>query len=208
MGSRVRGIGMSDSDEEELDKETLGRKAAEELPPEKLQEFKDIFSFFDRDGGGSIGAEELEQVMKTFGWSPKDEELKEMVNVIDQDGDGDINFHEFVWLMTRDFKDGDIEDEIREAFRVFDKEGNGFISTPDLMEIMQTIGDVLSLEETEEMIAQADFDGDGNVNYEEFVGMIFKGTFGDSDTVDDKEEKKAKNAKRTAGKSKYGDPYM
>ena len=26
---------------------------------------------------------------------------QEMVNVIDQDGDGDINFHEFVWLMTR-----------------------------------------------------------------------------------------------------------
>ena len=41
------------------------------------------------------------QVMKTFGWSPKEEELKEMVNVIDQDGDGDISFNEFVWLMTR-----------------------------------------------------------------------------------------------------------
>ena len=27
----------------------------------------------------------------------------------------------------------------------------------------------------QEMIAEADIDGDGNVNYEEFVGMIFKG---------------------------------
>ena len=25
------------------------------------------------------------------------------------------------------------------------------------------------------MIAEADIDGDGNVNYEEFVGIIFKG---------------------------------
>ena len=25
------------------------------------------------------------------------------------------------------------------------------------------------------MVAEADIDGDGNVNYEEFVGMIFKG---------------------------------
>ena len=41
------------------------------------------------------------QVMRTFGWSPTEEELKDMVNVIDQDGDGDINFNEFVWLMTR-----------------------------------------------------------------------------------------------------------
>ena len=38
-------------------------QAAEKLSPEKLQEYKDVFSFFDRDGGGSIGAEELEQVM-------------------------------------------------------------------------------------------------------------------------------------------------
>jgi Ca2+-binding EF-hand superfamily protein len=27
----------------------------------------------------------------------------------------------------------------------------------------------------QEMIAEADIDGDGNVNYKEFVGMIFKG---------------------------------
>ena len=111
-----------------------------------LKEYKDIFSFFDRDGGGSIGAEEFDQVMRTFGWEPKEEELKEMVSVIDQDGDGDISFNEFVWLMTRsgfeslqgftknspiirDFNDGDIEDEIREALRMFDKEGNGFITS-------------------------------------------------------------------------------
>ena len=82
-----------------------------------------------RDGGGSIGEEELGKVMKTFGWDPKEEELKvhvevdsldsdtleiwytnlcralnsiqEMVSVIDQDGDGDISFNEFVWLMTK-----------------------------------------------------------------------------------------------------------
>ena len=37
--------------------------------------------------------------------------------------------------VSREFKDGDIENEIREAFRVFDKEGNGFITSQDLMEV-------------------------------------------------------------------------
>ena len=114
-----------------------------------------------------------------------------MVNVIDQDGDGDINFNEFVWLMTRcytfrvkyvidfltnvrEFHDSEIEDEIREAFRVFDKEGNGFISTTELAYVMQNIGEVLSEEETDELINEADIDGDGNVNYEEFVAMLFR----------------------------------
>ena len=73
----------------------------ERLGEEELAKYREIFSYFDRDGGGSIGAEELAQVMRTFGWSPTEEELKDMVNVIDQDGDGDISFNEFVWLMTR-----------------------------------------------------------------------------------------------------------
>ena len=46
-------------------------QAIEQLSPDKLREFRDIFSFFDRDGGGSIGAEEFETVMRTFGWNPK-----------------------------------------------------------------------------------------------------------------------------------------
>ena len=37
------------------------------------------------------------------------------------------------------------------------------------------MGDVLSMAETEELIKEADIDGDGNVNYEEFVGMLFNG---------------------------------
>lgn len=77
-------------------------------------------------------------------------------------------------FLFREFNDGDVEEEIREAFRVFDKEGNGFISTAELAAVMTNIGEVLSEEETEELIAEADIDGDGNVNYEEFVAMIFR----------------------------------
>ena len=76
--------------------------------------------------------------------------------------------------VSREFHDADIEEEIREAFRVFDKEGNGFISSAELATVMLSIGEVLSVEETEEMIAEADIDGDGNVNYEEFVALIFR----------------------------------
>ena len=57
---------------------------------------------------------------------------------------------------------------------MFDKEGNGFISTAELAAVMTNIGEVLSEEETDELIAEADIDGDGNVNYEEFVAMIFR----------------------------------
>jgi len=64
--------------------------------------------------------------------------------------------------------------------KVFDKDGHGWINTPELQEVMQTIGDVLSSDEAAEFVAEADVDGDGSVNYEEFVNMIFRGSFGAS----------------------------
>ena len=68
-------------------------------------------------------------------------------------------------------KDTDSEEEIREAFRVFDKDGNGFISAAELRHVMTNLGEKLTDEEVDEMIREADIDGDGQVNYE---GIPFK----------------------------------
>jgi len=68
--------------------------------------------------------------------------------------------------MARKMKDNDSEEEIREAFRVFDKDGNGFISAAELRHVMTNLGEKLTDEEVDEMIREADIDGDGQVNYE------------------------------------------
>lgn len=40
---------------------------------------------------------------------------------------------------------------------------------------MTNLGEKLTEEEVEEMIREADVDGDGQVNYEEFVNMVSAG---------------------------------
>ena len=69
-------------------------------------------------------------------------------------------------MMARKIGDNNGEDEIREAFRVFDKDGNGFISAAELRHVMTNLGEKLTDEEVDEMIREADIDGDGQVNYE------------------------------------------
>ena len=69
-------------------------------------------------------------------------------------------------MMVKKMKDTDSEEEIRESFRVFDKNGNGFISAAELRHVMRNLGEKLTDEEVEEMIREADVDGDGRVNYE------------------------------------------
>merc|ERR1712108_66920 len=99
-------------------------------------------------------------------------ELQDMINEVDADGNGTIDFPEFLSLMARKMKDTDTEEELIEAFKVFDRDGNGFISAAELRHIMTNLGEKLTDEEVDEMIREADVDGDGQINYEEFVKMM------------------------------------
>jgi len=58
-------------------------------------------------------------------------------------------------------------------FKVFDKYGNGFISAAELRDgLMTNLGEKVTDEEVDEMIREADIDGDGQINYEDFVKMM------------------------------------
>ena len=51
-------------------------------------------------------------------------------------------------------------------FRIFDKDDDGFISVEELRHIMQSLGEKLTDNELDEMIAEADSDKDGLINYQ------------------------------------------
>ncbi|XP_037758293.2 calmodulin-A [Chelonia mydas] len=145
---------------------------AGQLAEEQIAEFKEAFSLFDKDGDGSITTSELGNVMQSLGQNPTEAELQDMIGELDTDGSGTVDFPEFLSLMARKMRDMDSEEEIREAFRVFDEDGIGYISAAELRHVMTNLGEKLTDEEVDEMIKEADADGNGQVNYEEFVRMM------------------------------------
>ncbi|KAG2545968.1 calmodulin-like protein 4 isoform X1 [Panicum virgatum] len=122
--------------------------------------------------GGCITMEELATVTRSLGLDPSDQELSDMMSEVDTDGNGIIDFQEFQSLIARKMKDGDGDEELKEAFEVLDKDQNGFISPNELRAVMTNLGEKMTDQEVEQMIREADTDGDGLVNYDEFVLMM------------------------------------
>ncbi|PUZ62844.1 hypothetical protein GQ55_3G019400 [Panicum hallii var. hallii] len=146
----------------------------QQLSKQQIEEFREAFSLFDKDGDGTITTKELGTVMGSLGQSPTEEELQEMVKEVDADGSGAIDFQEFLTLLARQMREssGADEEELREAFRVFDQDQNGFISRDELRHVLQNLGERLSDEELAEMLREADVDGDGQINYTEFAKVM------------------------------------
>jgi calmodulin len=60
------------------------------------QEMVDYFRVFDKNGDGTVQANELRHVMTSLGEKFTDQELDELITEADEDGTGNINYANFV----------------------------------------------------------------------------------------------------------------
>ncbi|XGW28990.1 hypothetical protein V3C99_008641 [Haemonchus contortus] len=142
-----------------------------QLTEQEIEEFKEAFMLFDKDGNGTMSTKELGIAMRALGQNPTEQQILEIINDVDIDGNGQVEFPEFCVMMKRIMKETDSE-MIREAFRVFDKDGNGVITANEFKFFMVHMGMQFSEQEVDEMMQEVDCDGNGEIDYEEFVKMM------------------------------------
>jgi calmodulin len=144
---------------------------AHNLSDEKLMEYRVCFEFYDKDNDGQITTKELGSVIKSLGQDVTAKKLEEIIREIDADGSGSVDFSEFIFLIIKQMKDLDLEEEMKEAFKVFDKDGNKVITAHEMRAIFVGMKEIPETE-IELMIKEADLDGDGQIDYEEFLRMM------------------------------------
>ena len=149
-------------------------KKRTELTEEQKQEIKEAFDLFDTDGSGSIDQKELKVAMRALGFEPKREEIKKLITEVDKDGSGVIDFPEFLDMMTAKMAERDPREEMLKAFRLFDDDETGKISFKNLKRVAKELGENMTDDEIAEMIEEADRDGDGEINEEEFMRIMRK----------------------------------
>ncbi|XP_074275252.1 putative calcium-binding protein CML41 [Silene latifolia] len=64
------------------------------------------------------------------------------------------------------------EDELKDVFRHFDIDQDGKISATELQRYFTTIGEIVSIEEAQEVIDELDSDKDGMLEFDDFVKLM------------------------------------
>lgn len=137
-------------------------------------ELKETCTLPHNDGEGCITVEELGAVIRLLDKNLTKDELHNIINnnEVDVPRHATVDFMHFLNIIALKMKELDAEEELKEAFKVLDKDQNGYISPDGLRHVMINLGEKLSDEEVELMIKEADLDGDGHVNYDDFVKMM------------------------------------
>ena len=144
---------------------------------EAVREFKGIFEFFGVNGDTPIKKNQIEMVMRALGQNPSKDDMENIYDIIENDTislghEPDINFPYFLSLMAENMLDEDSEQKVVQAFNVFDKDGSCSISSDEFRKIIQNLGEKLSSNEVEEIVKMSDIDGDGDIDFNEFVKMM------------------------------------
>ena len=96
-------------------------------------------------------------------------------------------------MMKQKANEADQESDLREAFKIFDRDKDGFIDLKELKTVATMLGSMLTKEEVEEFMKEADVvsprlhafkepvifnkciqDGNGKLDYDEFVKMMLQ----------------------------------
>jgi calmodulin len=133
---------------------------------------KQAFDSFDKRGEEKIPVGTLSGCMKAMGHSISPEWLEKIEDYIDQEGTGYISFDEFCEIVRKKFQDDEDERELKAIFKVLDKKKTGEVPTTELRWILKSLGDDLTEEDIDDMIADVDTDGSGFVDYEEFSKLM------------------------------------
>ena len=135
-----------------------------------------LFNQIDLDGDGKINKVDLLKGLRTKTESRAlEKDIDRIYRNIDMDNNGYIEYEEFVRAAVS--KEKFVTDNILKfAFRYFDKNNSGEVSRDELEEIFkQGITDKSKMQKAlDNIINEVDKNGDGIIQYEEFVAIMKK----------------------------------
>ena len=141
-----------------------------QVSPAEVKELSNLFKQLDLDCSGTLTIDEL--IKGLDGYENK-EKLIEILKGADTDGSGDINYTEFL-AATMDEQIYMRDDYLKTAFQMFDKDGSGRIDSQEVIALLSgdDLTNMISKEAIDQAMKEIDENGDGEIDFEEFMEML------------------------------------
>nr|XP_039266725.1 calcium-dependent protein kinase 3-like isoform X4 [Styela clava] len=152
-----------------------GMKGECNFTTEELDELRQIFEFYDIDNSKTMDLSELNMALRALGYNASEKDVHDLASLMDVDGDMSMDFSEFCMIVEYMREEKGMEEELRDAFRSIDTNGCGYVTAEELLDLLMTQGNTMSLKEASELIRFVDKNGDGKLDYEEFMRIILEG---------------------------------
>ncbi|OMJ90441.1 hypothetical protein SteCoe_7137 [Stentor coeruleus] len=151
-----------------LQRATLAFIVSQVMSSDDMGNLRNVFKEIDTNGDGLLSKREIRKALEnTTGFSDNDIDM--LINKVDLDQNGKVNYSEFL-AATIDWNKEMSSERLTQAFRALDADHSGKISKEELMAAFG--GSHMSNKIFKEMIDEADINGDGEIDLEEFCAYM------------------------------------
>jgi len=149
---------------------------AGQMNEDQIKALRETFTSLDVNGDGLLTASEMREGIMKAGLKEIPPDLQQIMEDVDADGSGVIDYTEFL-AATLDKRMYLKEDVCWSAFRVFDRNGDGKISQDELKQVLESddVTDVMGIQAIAQMMKDIDSNGDGVIDFQEFMAMMKAG---------------------------------
>jgi len=163
------------------------------ITEEKQETLKKTFMKMDLDKNGKISFSEFEKFMVESGTMTR-ETAEKVFNNADVNKDSEMSFNELL-LTVADHQLRNVNERMSRMFLMIDSNGDGFLSPEEIKNyfneyltddsLLKSLG---LLNQLDDIIREADKNGDGKISFKEFVRVMDPEAFEDIDDDDDAKE--------------------
>ena len=134
-----------------------------------------IFRLYDDDNDGYVDLSFLAEMMRSAGCIFLDSELERPMDKLrNQNGADLFNQKDYQDLCMEFNKNEDTPEDLMEAFKFWDSDNSGKVTTEEIRQALTTLGDVLSEDEINALIKEADPTNIGVIDYEYYSKVLFR----------------------------------
>lgn len=142
------------------------------LSQDQLGEIQEAFTLFDSESKGALDARELKAAVRAMGFDVKKELVRKMMLEVGKETNQLVNLTDFTEMLRPRMHEKGSREELMKIFQLFDDNRSGKITLRDLKRVATEIGESITEDELKEMLGEADRDGDGALNFDEFYRVM------------------------------------